>query len=122
MALDDQGRVYTWGAGDNGQLGCGASLQLSNAPMRVDSIADRRVRSVHAGGSHSFALCEDGALLAWGNGAAQTLGFEPPGADLVFEPTPVPFFEQNKHRFEIESLVGGVFHTLVSTRQSSTFD
>ncbi|WP_187365372.1 RCC1 domain-containing protein [Cellulosimicrobium cellulans] len=73
LALDDRGRVYAWGdggasAGGGGSLGNG-STSSSSVPVAVDTtgvLAGKTITQVAAGGLHSLALDEDGAVYAWG--------------------------------------------------------
>ncbi len=76
IALCTDGTVATWGYNHDGQLGTGGT---ANAPLPVSitglgALSGRAVKSVAASGSHSLALCSDGALTAWGSNASGQLG------------------------------------------------
>jgi alpha-tubulin suppressor-like RCC1 family protein len=61
-------RVVSWGLNGNGQLGDNTSTNHLR-PMPVTTtgaLAGKTVVAVAAGGSHSLALCSDGAVAAWG--------------------------------------------------------
>jgi alpha-tubulin suppressor-like RCC1 family protein/phosphodiesterase/alkaline phosphatase D-like protein len=76
LALCADGGIAAWGYNLNGQLGDG-SLVDRLVPVAVDAsgvLAGRRVVRLAAGGSHSLALCADGALAAWGSNNAGQLG------------------------------------------------
>lgn len=67
-ALTDSGRLFSWGAGDLGQTGTGAS---SAVPVGVDpQMFDSPVEQVTAGGSRGYALTEMGSVFAWGANAS----------------------------------------------------
>ena len=99
MALSDTGEVWTWGRGDEGQLGHGNN-EPSSRPMKVAfdaagggmSAGGRVVRdrepgaasvrgpgdvvvvAVACGRQHSAALDNDGKLWTWGCGDDGALG------------------------------------------------
>ena len=74
LALCSDGTLAAWGLNTNGRLGDGGTT-ASAIPVAVDRtgvLATRTVVAVSAGGSHSLALCSDGAVAAWGaNGSGQ---------------------------------------------------
>ena len=72
-ALTSDGTVYTWGRGDDGELGHGnTSSQL--VPKRVDALASVSVRALACGVMHMAALTSDGAVYTWGHGEYGELG------------------------------------------------
>ena len=72
MALSDQGRVYTWGAGAHGCLGHGEVKNLCS-PRPVDGLK-RRVAEIACGAHHSVALVVAGSVYTWGSGKQLGLG------------------------------------------------
>ena len=109
IALTDGGDVYTWGWGDQFQLGHGDGLQgpmrqaqgradgmdaetglHRTEPCRIPRAAFRGlgsgVKLVHvaAGQAHTCALSSEGELFAWGSGRRGQLGLG------NFEPQPTP--------------------------------
>ena len=75
VALLSDGTIYTWGDGGNGQLGHDSkAVELS--PRRVSDFPSqgRRIVAIAAGGAHSVALLDDGALYTWGRNAGGQLG------------------------------------------------
>ncbi len=76
LALCDDGRVAAWGYNNSGQLGTGDKLN-SRIPVLVNpvgALAGKQVVSVSAGAYHSFALCSDGSVTAWGYNDEGELG------------------------------------------------
>jgi alpha-tubulin suppressor-like RCC1 family protein len=75
FALDNEGKVWSWGAGANGQNGDGTILQR-NTPVRVVTGAQgaaggilENVLKVVGGVDGATVLLNDGTVLAWGGGA-----------------------------------------------------
>lgn len=61
--LQDDGRVYCWGANDHGQIGDGSGRDQP-LPVRVPLGGD--AVQVAVGGAHSCALLGTGEVLCWG--------------------------------------------------------
>jgi alpha-tubulin suppressor-like RCC1 family protein len=79
MALCSDGTVAAWGSGSSGQLGTNSTASaLIPVAVKVTSgvsaLFGKTVSSIAAGGSHSFALCSDGTLAAWGSNSNGQLG------------------------------------------------
>lgn len=72
--IDDATRaLWCWGQNDRGQLGDG-SMRDRNRPDRVFVSAPRTWIAVAAGGTHTCAIEEGGALWCWGNNDRGQLG------------------------------------------------
>jgi len=76
MALTATGEVYSWGGGNDGQLGHGSDElyggQNESAPRRVEAL--QAVAGISAGSEHSAAWSAEGAMWTWGFGACGRLG------------------------------------------------
>lgn len=81
----EDGRVFCWGTGQQGQLGNG-SPQMSPVPVQVQLSAPMATH-VAAGSSHSCAIVAGGQAFCWGNNSAGQLGN---GGGSSIQPTPVP--------------------------------
>lgn len=71
LALCTDGTLAAWGHNYFGELGVGSTTTQS-LPVDITSsgmLAGRSIQSISAGAGHSFALCHDGNLVAWGNGS-----------------------------------------------------
>jgi len=70
MALDEQGRIWAWGAGSAGRLGIGSNANI-NRPILVTQAYNGellpRMHGIATGGAFSMALDENGGVWAWGN-------------------------------------------------------
>ena len=73
LVLSAAGHVYSFGRGDDGQLGHGDEAEQL-LPRRVAALLDTRVCQLSAGSRHSLATDEAGALYAWGRGGNGRLG------------------------------------------------
>lgn len=73
LALDTQGRVYSWGSGQNGKLGLGTEENVS-VPTVLASLLSVKFAQVSAGCEHSAAFSDDGVLYTWGHGDGGRLG------------------------------------------------
>ena len=66
-AIVDNGSLYCWGLGANGQLGHGAYTSLSvPSTMPVDLGAGRTAVAVAAGERHTCAILDNGSVKCWG--------------------------------------------------------
>lgn len=78
LALTADGRVYSWGANQYGQLGIGSSFPSSStSPVAIQGgglIAGKTVVAIAASTGHSLALTSDGKVYAWGLGSSGQLG------------------------------------------------
>ncbi|MEM6782967.1 MAG: hypothetical protein AAF624_04435 [Bacteroidota bacterium] len=72
LALLADGTLMTWGAGESGQLGTGATPLVQVEPVMVPGI-DQAV-AIGVGGGYSLVLMADGTVRTWGMNNANTLG------------------------------------------------
>jgi len=73
LALTADGAAWSWGYGEDGQLGHG-DWQDQLLPKKVEAFAGQHVVAVSVGGTHSLALTADGAVWSWGWGTYGKLG------------------------------------------------
>eukprot|EP00741_Cyanophora_paradoxa_P008151 tig00001265_g7888.t1 len=75
-ALTEDGRVFTWGRNDYGQLGLGdsASSRPVHEPTCVERLERRKVRQIDCGHQTTAALADDGRLYTWGDSSRGQLG------------------------------------------------
>ena len=75
IAVNADGKIYSWGANWYGQLGTGNILN-TNTPQDISSsgsLAGKTIIKV-ASAYHTLALASDGTVHAWGNGGNGQLG------------------------------------------------
>jgi len=73
LAVTADGAVWSWGSGEDGQLGHGDE-QRRLLPKQVEALAGQRVVAVSAGAFHSIAITADGTVWSWGRGFDGSLG------------------------------------------------
>jgi len=73
LAVDGDGRVYSWGNNDDGQLGDGSTVQRSR-PAVAALPAGVRALSVSEGVCQSLVVGSDGRVYAWGSRAYGEIG------------------------------------------------
>ena len=66
IAVDNTGKVWTWGRNDLGQLGNG-TRNNSNKPVQVNLPDSTKAVEIGVGETTSYALDKDGHIYAWGN-------------------------------------------------------
>ncbi|KAL6506748.1 hypothetical protein OROHE_022580 [Orobanche hederae] len=65
VALDVEGRCYTWGRNEKGQLGHGDKVQRDR-PTIVSELSQHKIVRAGAGRSHSVVVTEDAVSFAFG--------------------------------------------------------
>ncbi|XP_060607151.1 E3 ubiquitin-protein ligase HERC2-like isoform X1 [Ruditapes philippinarum] len=79
LALTVDGKVFSWGEGDDGKLGHFSRIILNyyrncDKPRLIDALKSKRVRDISCGSSHSAAITSNGDLYTWGLGEYGRLG------------------------------------------------
>ena len=73
VVLAEDGHVYSWGGGKEGQLGHGDKESL-RVPQMIQPFASDPIVSISAGQGYSAALTEFGCVYTWGCNAEGQLG------------------------------------------------
>lgn len=73
LALDEKGKLLSWGSGQNGKLGQNNEENIA-IPCYVNALDNVKIVSYSAGCEHSAAISEDGLLFMWGHGEGGRLG------------------------------------------------
>ncbi|KAJ3692654.1 hypothetical protein LUZ60_011749 [Juncus effusus] len=73
VALDAEGRCYSWGRNDKGQLGHGDTVQRS-LPTVVSSLSKYKIIKASVGKNHTVVVTDDGKSLAFGYNKHGQLG------------------------------------------------
>lgn len=73
LALTVDGKVFSWGEGDDGKLGHGNRMSCER-PRLIEALKSKRVRDISCGSSHSAAITSSGELYTWGLGEYGRLG------------------------------------------------
>ncbi|CAI4225859.1 unnamed protein product [Auanema sp. JU1783] len=64
LAVFEDGRLYSWGSNEHGQLGLGSGSHICASPKRVAQLTE--VVQVAAGQDQCIALTENGTVWVWG--------------------------------------------------------
>lgn len=107
-AVDQLGRLYTWGQGAHGRCGNGMSIDIM-LPTEVDSLLGVAIQQISFGLMHSVATTVKGTLYTWGKGAATGLDAGTIGS--VSTPTLVKLEASREHL--VYQIAAGPMHTLV---------
>ena len=114
MALSGEGKVYSWGYGEDGQLGHG-NTEDSLQPKLISKLSNKIVTQIACGHSHSGAI-SDGDLYMWGSNPDSRLMIEK--SDNVLEPS-LTLMNQLKREdpemFSVKAVSLGVTHSGVIT-------
>ncbi|KAI7728385.1 hypothetical protein M8C21_009462 [Ambrosia artemisiifolia] len=85
VALDVDGRCYTWGRNDKGQLGHGDQIQRDR-PTIVSALASYKIVKAASGRAHTVVVTEDGLSLAFGWNKHGQLGSGSAKNEIEFYP------------------------------------
>jgi E3 ubiquitin-protein ligase HERC2 len=67
-ALTNQGEVFSWGQGSQGELGTGGSTKATGNPARLSWAKDIVRLEAAGGGRFAAAVDAGGKLFTWGSG------------------------------------------------------
>ena len=115
IAVEEDGKCYTWGKCHYGQLGHGEMDQNELVPRPVSALSAVKVASVGAGDSHVLAATDAGEVFTWGVGFYGCLGH----GDETSLTTPKLVEKLRGER--IVSATGGAFHSLVLNDRGEVF-
>ncbi|XP_015606913.1 E3 ubiquitin-protein ligase HERC2 isoform X2 [Cephus cinctus] len=73
LALTLDGKVFSWGEGEDGKLGHGNRISLDK-PRLIEALKSKRIRDIACGSGHSAAIASNGELYTWGLGEYGRLG------------------------------------------------
>jgi alpha-tubulin suppressor-like RCC1 family protein len=108
-ALHSDGRIYTWGSNEYGQLGDG-TLTGRDRPTPVDRLpVGASVIAIALGRGHSAAALSDGSLYTWGSNEYGQLGHSE-GVAHVALPTLVAFPSPHQDA-GVVAIALGAFHS-----------
>ncbi|XP_076824506.1 E3 ubiquitin-protein ligase HERC2-like isoform X1 [Clavelina lepadiformis] len=93
MALTVDGRVYSWGDGEEGKLGHGSRADCLT-PRRIETFPERHMYDISCGSAHSAAIGTSGTLYTWGYGIYGRLGHG--NTHTVLKPKPVQALSGHK--------------------------
>jgi len=118
LALSSTGLVYSWGNGQQGQLGrriIPRRMLNGLSPEKVDNFKDK-IR-VGAGSYHSFAIDQDGKAYGWGLNNYGQAGQESSKVDMVPSIEPINGLKD----LEIKDVQGGEHHSVALTKDGKVY-
>ncbi|KAL6079784.1 hypothetical protein STEG23_023425 [Scotinomys teguina] len=74
LALSDQGQLFSWGAGSDGQLGLMTTEDSVAVPRLIQKLNQQTILQVSCGNWHCLALAADGQFFTWGKNSHGQLG------------------------------------------------
>ena len=101
--MSTEGKLYTFGSGEHGQLGHGDDV-FQLRPLLVDSLQDKVLTSVVCGAIQTTVLTDTGALYCFGFGESM---FGEEGSNFMYSPKLIHF--QNK----VKQVACGQSHIMV---------
>ena len=111
IALSSNGKVYTWGANELGQLGNGDDQPIAE-PMQVASLKDTVVK-IGWGLKHWVVITSGSQMYSWGSNTLGQLGVK---TDEVCAPLPVHVTAfENPNPFKI---IWGYYHNICFSYKS----
>uniref|UniRef100_F6QU60 HECT and RLD domain containing E3 ubiquitin protein ligase family member 6 n=1 Tax=Monodelphis domestica TaxID=13616 RepID=F6QU60_MONDO len=119
IALAQDGRVFSWGKNNHGQLGLGENVPSQASPQWVKSLDGIPLAQVAAGGAHSFALSFSGTSYGWGRNNAGQLALS--GKKESAEQISKPFSIGELKRLQVTYISCGDEHTAVLTQDGKVF-
>jgi len=114
LVLFDNGMLFSFGAGKQGQLGHGVAED--NSQIRLVNLSQGlKLKKVACGWLHSLAIAEDGQLFAWGMSHYNQLGHQNLSNCLL--PKEVEVFKG----MNVTHAAAGVYHSIVLTDSNELF-
>ncbi|EPY51662.1 ran GDP/GTP exchange factor [Schizosaccharomyces cryophilus OY26] len=111
LALTTTGKVYTWGNGQQCQLGRRMMDRRRLQGLNPEPLALKNIVAVGAGSYHSFAINNKGKVYAWGLNMTKQCAIadeEDEEEGIVTKPTLVEALEP----YKIKAITGGEHHSL----------
>ena len=123
LALTSEGKIYSWGHNNSGQLGNNSTspyfgVQSPVAVVMTGALAGKTVVAIAAGREHSLALTSDGRVYAWGYNYNGQLGTN----SFTYSPVPVAVYTGGGLSGKtVTAIAAGVDHNLALTSDGLIF-
>lgn len=129
LFLTQEGTVFGWGNGEHAELGRKLVERRKRNGLFPMRILLRRIVYIGAGAYHSFAIKDDGTVLAWGLNTYRQLGIsfdeddEDVEKDIVWAPTEVKVLSPKSlgRGRRVVQIAGGEHHTLFLLSDGSVY-
>ncbi|KAI1881414.1 hypothetical protein JX265_000240 [Neoarthrinium moseri] len=119
LALDEKGKVFAWGSGEQNQLArrwFAARPRLALGPTSIGALPVRGAKAVRVscGSYHSFAIDQQGRVYAWGLNNYGGLGIpDDAGEDGASQLK--PRLVENLQDYQVVDIAAGEHHSLACT-------
>jgi len=126
LALSSNGRLFSWGCGDEGQLGHGDNFELIS-PAEIKFFDKAEITMIACGHSQSAAVTNDGTLYTWGHNSDCRLMNSNQASSSFFIPTLTEFHkykstsQEPEEDLEICSVSMGSTHMCLVTANGKVF-
>ncbi|XP_041935817.1 alsin isoform X4 [Alosa sapidissima] len=100
-----QTEVWSWGRGQEGQLGYG-DFQTRSQPLCIKSLSSKEVVRIAAGAHHSLALTAQSQVFSWGSNSSGQLGH-------MESPSTIPRLAKLSEGIRVWDVAAGQQHTLL---------
>ncbi|KAL4472586.1 hypothetical protein ABPG74_018535 [Tetrahymena malaccensis] len=115
IAIDKQGKIFSWGKGGFNRLGYKAEIVNQKFPQQIDSLSKHQIVQFSLGSFHSAAITNNGRLFTWGRDSNGQLGYGQEKADVF------PKEVQALSNTYIASVACGEGHTLALSKNNELF-
>lgn len=117
LALAKDGRIWSWGYGEDGQLGHGAAEDVATRPKLLESnqLQDKKLVDVACGADFSCILASDGTVFTFGSNYFGQLGH----GDTHDRTSPTPVAALMG--LPVVELAAGAAHLLARTRDKEVY-
>ncbi|CAL9703770.1 unnamed protein product [Knipowitschia caucasica] len=89
LLITTEGKLWSWGRNDKGQLGHGDTKRLDH-PKLIEALSEQVVVSAACGRNHTLALTEDGTAFSFGENKLGQLG-QGSQTDAVLSPATISY-------------------------------
>ena len=122
LALDNKGKVFAWGAGEQDQLARRVVARTAAGALipREFGLQRKQIVTIGCGDYHSFAVDKAGKVYAWGLNTFCQTGVpkgEDDETDTVKTPTIVETLQESNFG-KVTQITGGAHHTLALTNSN----
>ncbi|KAF9143929.1 hypothetical protein BGX30_014318 [Mortierella sp. GBA39] len=117
LALDNTGLIYSWGNGQQMQLGRRIVARRMLNGLTPESVGAKNMTKVGAGSYHSFAIDKDGKASAWGLNTYGQCGLDDAKVENIPSVGPIKALK-DEHIVDIQ---GGEHHSIALTKDGRLF-
>ncbi|KAF9153275.1 hypothetical protein BG015_003747 [Linnemannia schmuckeri] len=117
LALDNTGLIYSWGNGQQMQLGRRIVARRMLNGLTPESVGAKNMTKVGAGSYHSFAIDKDGKASAWGLNTYGQCGLDDAKVENIPTVGPIKALK-DEHIVDIQ---GGEHHSIALTKDGRLF-